>query len=79
MKHLYLAEDNYMNFMIIRDMNRGDDDTTIVTGDLSEEEIEDIKKAFAEDENDNHFYELELHWDTFENVMALMNNYKRIG
>ena len=79
MKHLYLATDNALNFIIIRDMSRGDDDTAIVNWDLSEEEIEDIKNAFAEDENDESFYEQEPDWETFEEVMHMMNGFEHIG
>lgn len=79
MKHLYLAQDNNLNFIVIRDMSRGDDDTTIVNWDFSEEEIEDAKRAFAEDENDESFYAQAPEWQTFEETMDLMNGFECIG
>ena len=79
MKHLYKGNDNAMNYIFIRDMERGDDDTAIVNWDLSDEEIDEIIKAFGADENDESWYACEPEFDTFENVTASMNSFEHIA
>ena len=42
MKHLYLASDNAMNYLIVRDMDRDENDTAVVNWDLSDDEIRTV-------------------------------------
>ena len=79
MKHLILAEGNNQNYIIIRDMNRGDDDTAIVNWDLSDEEIEEIRNEFKADEDSEKFFEVTPEWQPFEKIINLMNNFEHIG
>lgn len=79
MKHLILAEDNNMNYILIRDMSRMDDDTAIVNWDLSDDEIEEIRKAFKADEDTEEFFAATPEWTSFEEVTDKMNNFHHIG
>ena len=79
MKHLILAHDNNLNYIIVRDMDRANEDTAIVNWDLSDDEVEEIKKKFEQNENDESFYESEPEWEEFEAVMSRMNDFRHIG
>lgn len=52
MKHLYIAQDNAMNYILIRDFDRGEDDTIVCDWDLSEDEIKEVKERFERGEYD---------------------------
>lgn len=75
MKHLYLALDNAMNYLVIRDMDRGENDTAVVNWDLSKDEIADAVSAFEKNENDTSFYAYEPEFEPFANVMGRMTDW----
>jgi len=68
MKHLYIAQTNAMNYIVLRDMSRGDDDTAVVDWDVSDDEI----KAATPDG-----YEAE-EWKPFDEIMGTMNSFQTI-
>lgn len=78
MKHMFYAEDNASNYIIIRDMNADDKDTAIVNFDLSDDEIKEIAEKFVENENDMSFYANEPVWEPFCTIMGNMNEYRSI-
>lgn len=81
MKHLYEAWDNAANYLVVRDMDRDENDTAVVNWDLSEKEIEDAVKAFEEDEDDDSFYANpgeDLNFRPFEEIMDSMNGFKAL-
>jgi hypothetical protein len=78
MKHMFYAEDNASNYIVIRDMSADDNDTAIVNFDLSDDEIREIARKFAENENDTSFYADEPVWEPFGDIMSSMTMYKSI-
>lgn len=70
MKHLYRASDNALTYLIIRDMERGENDTAIADLDLSDA---DFEKAAADFEAGT-LETIELEWRPFEEVKAQMNS-----
>lgn len=77
MKALYRAEDNAMNYLIIRDFDKLDEDTAVVNRDLSEEEIQEAVKAFTVDENDESFFADDApEWKEFAEIIAFMNRFE---
>ena len=78
MKHMFYAEDNASNYIVIRDMSADDNDTAIVNFDLSDDEIKEIAKKFGENENDTSFYADEPVWEPFSDIMSSMTMYKSI-
>ena len=80
MKHLYLASDNAMNYLIIRDMERDENDTAVVNWDLSDDEIKSAVAAFEANQDDDSFYAgEELEYEPFETVMNRMNQFEHVG
>lgn len=79
MKHLYLCEDNVMNYLFIRDMSRADDDTVVLVCDLSDDEIAAAVADFKADENVTPFVNAPLtdcDYEPFSDVIDRMNTYK---
>ncbi|MBR0340762.1 MAG: hypothetical protein IJH64_00655 [Oscillospiraceae bacterium] len=68
MKHLYIAQTNAMNYIVLRDMSRGEDDTAVVDWDVSDDEI---KSAVPDD------YEPD-EWKSFDEIMETMNSFQTI-
>lgn len=68
MKHLYIAQTNAMNYIVLRDMSRGEDDTAVVDWDVSDDEIKEATPdAYEPDE-----------WKSFDEVMDDMNTFQTI-
>lgn len=68
MKHLYIAEDNAMNYIVLRDMSRGENDTAVVDWDVSYDEIKAATPdAYAPDE-----------WKPFDEIIENMASFKTI-
>ena len=78
MKHMFYAEDNASNYIIIRDMSADDNDTAVVNFDLSDDEIREVARKFAENEEDTSFYSCEPDWHPFSDIMSSMTMYKSI-
>lgn len=68
MKHLYIAQTNAMNYIVLRDMSRGEDDAAVADWDVSDDEI---KVATPDD------YEPD-EWKPFEEIMETMNSFQTI-
>ena len=74
MKHLYIAQDNAMNYILIRDFSREEDDTIVCDWDLSEDEIEDIKARFERGEYDETSGTSdEAEWMSWEKAQQIYN------
>jgi len=68
MKHLYIAQTNAMNYIVLRDMSRGEDDTAVVDWDVSDNEIKAATPdAYEPDE-----------WKPFDEVMDSVNAFQTI-
>lgn len=68
MKHLYIAQTNAMNYIVLRDMSRDENDTAIVDWDVSDDEIKSATPdAYEPDE-----------WKPFDDVMGDMNAFQTI-
>lgn len=68
MKHLYIAQTNAMNYIVLRDMNRDENDTAIVDWDVSDDEIKDATPdAYEPDE-----------WKPFDETMDGMITFQTI-
>ena len=78
MKKMFYTEDNASNYIVIRDMSADDNDTAVVNFDLSDDEIMEIARKFAENENDTSFYADEPVWEPFSDIMRSMTMYKSI-
>ena len=82
MKHLYLGEDNVMNYLFIRDSSRDDLDTYVVSWDLSDDEIAAAENAFRLDRDTTEFYDISVEdmecsdFETFLDCIGHMNSYK---
>lgn len=75
MKHLYEANDNYQNYILIRDFDRDEDDTIICDLDLSEDEVQNIKEAFERGEYDEKdCVSDDAEWMTWEQAQAQFNS-----
>jgi hypothetical protein len=59
-------------------MSADDNDTAIVNFDLSDDEIMEIARKFAENEEDTSFYSCEPDWQPFSDIMSSMTMYKSI-
>lgn len=68
MKHLYIAQTNAMNYIVLRDMSRGEDDTAVVDWDVSDDEIKLATPDAYEPEE----------WKPFDEVMDEMNTFQTI-
>lgn len=68
MKHLYIAQTNAMNYIVLRDMSRDENDAAIVDWDVSDDEIKSATPdAYEPDE-----------WKPFDEVMDEMNTFQTI-
>lgn len=79
MKRLYLASDNYTNYLIIRDFLRDDDDSAIVNWDLTNAEIDEAIFKFGENPDDTSYFARnpdELEFKPFYDLMSNMNEYE---
>lgn len=72
MLHIYIALDNALNYVIVRDFDRDDNDAAIVDWDLSDDEIMTILTMPAEEfANEVHAADLEWeHWDLLAGSMT---------
>lgn len=68
MKHLYIAQTAAMNYIVLRDMSRGEDDTAVVDWDVSDDEI---KAATPDDYAPDE-------WKSFDEIMETMSSFKTI-
>ncbi|HBI84786.1 MAG TPA: hypothetical protein DDX71_00645 [Ruminococcus sp.] len=75
MKHLYEANDNYQNYILIRDMDRGENDTCVCDWDLSEDEVKQIAEAFERGEYDEKDSVEEPEWFPFDDVHTRFNSF----
>lgn len=66
---LYVTEDNASNYLVIRDMSRGEDDTAVIDWDVSDDQI----RAAAE--NLDSIPEPES-WQPFGEIIASMTGYQ---
>ena len=74
-KELYEANDNYQNYILIRDFSRDEYDTIICDWDLSEDEVQAIKDAFDRGEyNEKDRVSDAVDWMTFEEAQAMFND-----
>lgn len=80
MKHLYIAYDNSMNYILIRDFSREEDDTIVCDWDLNDDEIEDIKARFERGEYDetNGAAADEAEWISWEEAQEQFNTINSI-
>lgn len=64
MKHLYIGQTNAQNFAILRDFDRGEDDSAVIDYDLTDDEIREL---YAREE------ELTAEeWETFDAIRDRM-------
>jgi hypothetical protein len=73
MKNLYEANDNYQNYILIRDMDRDENDTCVCDWDLSEDEVKKIAEAFERGEYDEKDAVEEPEWFPFDEVRTKFN------
>lgn len=78
MKHLYEAIDNYQNYILIRDMDREENDTCICDWNLSEDEVKTIATAFENREYDEKDYAASPEWFPFYEVYTRFNSIRSI-
>ena len=65
---LYEAQSNGMNYIILRDMDRGHNDSTIIDWDLSDSEIDDLVSRFESGEYSDIDVNGDAEWDDFDLV-----------
>lgn len=76
--HVYEGQDNYQNYVFVRDFNRGDDDTIIVDWDLSDEEVHDLARRILSGEfNLDDSYSTDG-WESWDSVTSGMNEFHSV-
>lgn len=69
MKVFYIASDNCMNYLYMRDMDREEKDCQICDFDLSEEEIKEIYETQDEQQDRPSLYP----WESYEELRDRMS------
>ena len=76
---VYEGYDNYQNYVIVRDFNRGDDDTMIVDWDLSDDEVYDIADRVNTGRyNPDTDGVGEYGWTTWDDAVGSMNGFHEV-
>lgn len=83
MIHVYLASDNAMNYLVIRDMDRDDKDAAIIDWDLDDHEVEWSHSLYLNPENDGDIIKAcavcNPEWEPFDDIMARMNQFENLN
>lgn len=71
MLDLYIAQDNALNYVIVRDFDRDDNDAAIINWDLSDEEIVSIL-TMPEEELASEVHDADLEWEHWDLLAGSM-------
>ena len=75
MKNLYIAFANAMNYVVIRDFEREDNDAAIIDFDLSDNELREMLEAFEAGEAVG----MDPEWMAWDEIMENMNGFQDLA
>lgn len=82
MKKIYIAYDNVMNYLVIRDMERGEDDTAVINWDFDDDEMEWMHNCYKDPVNNGDIIKAcaccAIEWESFEDIKARMNSIREL-